>query len=140
MQLDELLRERQPEPGALPRFREPATELLKLVEDPLLILGRDPDPAVLHGYLQLPAHAPSGYIYSAAGRRELHRVGQQVEEHLLELAFIGFHDSQRRLNVSGHLGTLPLSTRANHGHAVLYSARKPERARFELHATRLDLG
>ena len=45
VQLDELARQRQAEPGALVAFGV-AAALLERLEDPLLVLGGDPDPGV----------------------------------------------------------------------------------------------
>jgi hypothetical protein len=88
MQLDELAREGQPEPGALHLLvRRP--DLTELLEDHLLILGRDSHARVRDRNLgQAFVHRGADVDPATLGR-ELERVGQQVQEPLLHLALVG---------------------------------------------------
>src|ERR671931_569350 len=51
MELDEASREREPEPRPFVLLREVAPDLPELLEDDLLVLGRDPDAGVGDGDL-----------------------------------------------------------------------------------------
>src|SRR5262245_11837946 len=74
VQLDELPRQRQPEPRAFDLLgRRP--DLPKLLEDRLLVLRGDTDPGVRHGDLRRPVLQPGSDVDPAPLRRELQRVG-----------------------------------------------------------------
>src|SRR5262249_29496279 len=88
MQLDELAGERQPESGAFHLLvRRP--HLAELLEDGLLIRGGDADAGVRDGDLNQAVVHRGSDIDLAALRRELDRVGEEVQQHLLHLALIG---------------------------------------------------
>src|SRR5262249_44325843 len=87
VQLDEPLREREPEPGAI-ALLEADLGLLELLEDPLVILGRDSRSGVRHGHERLAVHPRGLDADVPARRRELHRVREQVEDHLAQPAFV----------------------------------------------------
>src|SRR5262245_49158898 len=88
MQLDELASEGQPEPGALDLLvRRP--NLAKLLKDRLLILRRDAYPAIADGHFRHALVHRGADIDPAALGRELERVGQQIQEHLLDLPLVG---------------------------------------------------
>src|SRR5438552_3148766 len=79
VQLDEALRQREPEARA-PLFDASRRGLLELPEDPVAILFGDADPAVPHRDAHLVA-APDGTDVDAAlVGRELDRVREEVEE------------------------------------------------------------
>src|SRR5262249_29795553 len=87
VQLDELPRQGQAKarPSHL-LVRCP--HLTKLLEDRLLILWRDANAGIGHGYLYQPLLHFREHVYAAALGGELERVGEQVQEHLLDLALI----------------------------------------------------
>src|SRR5262249_54149751 len=88
MQLDELPRERQAQASALHLLvRRP--DLPELLEDRLLILGGDADSRVRDAALNQAVVHPGSDVDPAALRRELDRVGEQVQQHLLHLALVG---------------------------------------------------
>src|SRR5262249_14672944 len=78
MQLHELLRQRQAEPGALLLAGVVPPDLAKLLEDGRLILERDPDPCVADGDRDDAVGSRRGKADPAALRRELHGVRQEV--------------------------------------------------------------
>src|SRR5206468_3068603 len=88
LQLDELSRQREAETGALALARGVAY-LAELLEDRVLVLWRDADPGVGDGYLDGAIRVERTHVDPAALGRELHGVGQQIQEHLLELALVG---------------------------------------------------
>src|SRR5262245_21830947 len=90
VQLHELLRERQPEPGALLLAGVVSPDLAELLEDRRLILGRDPDPRVADGDRDAVVGRCGNEADPAALRGELHRVGQEVQQDLLHLPLV--HD------------------------------------------------
>src|SRR4030088_2226384 len=87
MELDELPGERQPESRALDLLvRRP--HLPELLEDRLLILGRDADPGIRHGHLGDLVTHPGANVDLAPLGGELPGIGQEVKEHLLDLALV----------------------------------------------------
>src|SRR5262249_9025372 len=87
VELDELARQRQPESRSLDLLVRGA-DLLELLEHPLLILGRDPHAGIDHGDLDGAVGDGGADVDPAALRRELQRVGQQIEKDLLDLALV----------------------------------------------------
>src|SRR4030095_9120805 len=90
VELDELAGESQPEPGAL-RLLVRRPDLAELLEDLLLILGRDPDAGVADRDLYPLIPGAGGVFDPPALRRELDRVRQEIQRHLTDLALIGAH-------------------------------------------------
>ena len=88
MQLDELPRQGQPEPGALHLLRR-RPHLPELLEDRLLVLGRDADARVAHRDLDDPIHRHRPDVDPPALRRELDRIRQQVQHDLPDLPLVG---------------------------------------------------
>src|SRR5581483_5496560 len=86
VQLDEPLDEAQAEPGPFDPPRAVGADLAELLEDRRLILRRDPDPGVADGDLERAVVACGGDLDATPLGRELHGVGEEVHEHLLELA------------------------------------------------------
>src|SRR3712207_2604586 len=68
VQLDEPFRQRQPQAGTLSMGR---ARLVKLVEDPLLVLRRDADARVPHRDLDDAVCPDGGDLHAAAVRGEL---------------------------------------------------------------------
>ena len=63
----------------------PRSHLHERLEDGLQLVGRDPDPRVAHAHEhRVRAVASHSTSIRPAGRRELHRVRQQVEQDLLQ--------------------------------------------------------
>src|SRR5712692_9452746 len=98
MQLDEFLRQRQPEAGAL---FGPLTclRLLELFEDPRLIVRRDADAGVAYRDPHLVVDRPRLDLDRATLTCELHRVSEQVEEDLPDLALVGLDRAHRRIDL-----------------------------------------
>src|SRR5215471_621253 len=87
VELDQPFREREPEPGAV-ALLEADFRLLELLEDPLVVLGRDSRPGIRHGHEHLAVHPRRGDADVPARRRELHRVREQVEDDLAQAALV----------------------------------------------------
>ena len=100
VQLDELAREREAEARAFLLVRVVAADLAEFLEHRLLVLRRDADAGVADGdYEHLVRVAARDDVDAAAVGRELDRVGQQVEQDLLELALVGDDLAERRVDV-----------------------------------------
>src|SRR4029453_18963545 len=87
MELDELAREGQPAPRACVLLFG-RSHLSELLEDRLLILGRDADPGIRYGNLRGPVLRARGDVNPTPLRGELQGVGQEIQEHLLDLALV----------------------------------------------------
>ena len=90
MQLDERTGNSEPEPAPLMALGELVLDLLERAAE-LRHLGlRDADAGVLDGELDDVLGPRQMHIDVPPSRREFDRVGQQVEEHLLQRAAVGF--------------------------------------------------
>ena len=98
MQLHQPPREREAQAGPLDLVG-PGADPPELLEDPLLILGSDADAGVADGDLDLVVDATRADLDAPAVRRELDRVGDQVDHDLLDLALVGDDRSQRRVDL-----------------------------------------
>src|SRR5262245_35282307 len=87
MQLDELPRQGQAEPGALD-FLGRRPDLLELLENRFLILRCDPDPRIGHRDFDTPIYWHCSHVDASPFRCELDRVREQVEEHLADLPLV----------------------------------------------------
>ena len=79
---------RQPKTRALLLRSSPAA-LLERLEDPFLVLGGHADAGVGHRDHKFGALAVGADADAAAVGGELHGVGEQVEDHLLESELVG---------------------------------------------------
>src|SRR5581483_1250734 len=138
LQLHQAAGERQPEPGAL-FAHGGAAELLERLEDPLLFRGRDADPGVRDDDLHHALDQPRRGVHASTLGRELHRVGEQVVEHLAELPLVGVDAGhfRRQSRVQGE--SLLLSQRQDRAHDRAEGGRHVEPSWEELHATGFDL-
>src|SRR5712692_9505213 len=138
VQLDQALRQRQPEAGAgflaAPRFR-----LHELLEDPCLISERDPNSCVFDRHLDLAVHPDGADVDVTAVRRELHRVGQEVVQDLAELALVSLDLAD--IGVDRHRDSDRVLRRAlaDHRDAAVDERLDGDRTRLELHLPCLDL-
>jgi hypothetical protein len=114
------------------RARQPLVHLHERLEDRRQLLGRDAGPGVRHGDgdLRLARRAPETHLAATLG--ELHRVREQVDEHLLQLLAIGARHQRRRL-ARGHEAQparpcLRQDERLGRGAAPRAAARRPARS------------
>ena len=82
VQLDELLREAQAQPRPFLRPGGSLLDLLEGFEDASLVGLGDPHAAVADRDLHVLGIVARGERHAPAGRGELDRIGEQVEEHL----------------------------------------------------------
>src|SRR6185436_16410811 len=87
--LDEVPRQREPDAEPAELARRAGVRLPEALEDVRQVLGGDADAAVLHADHDRPVVAPRAQRDSAARRRELDRVRQQVPQDLLQPIAIG---------------------------------------------------
>src|SRR5215510_11405909 len=88
MQLDELPRQGQPQSGTFDLLVG-RPDLSKLLEHCLLILRGDSDTRIPHRHFNAPVNRHRPDIDPPGLRRELDRVGQQVEQDLADLPLVG---------------------------------------------------
>ena len=84
MELHEAPHDGQTDPEPAGRSLEPALGLHEDVEDARQQLRRDPDAVVAHAHHGLGAVALRGELDAPATLRVLRRVGEKVDDHLLE--------------------------------------------------------
>jgi len=94
MQLHELPGEREAEARAFPLFTIHTGHLLELLEDPSSILWGDANPGVPDGDLHLSTMKPCRDADPASIGSGLHSIGEEIEDHWLDLAFVGLDDVQ----------------------------------------------
>jgi hypothetical protein len=77
------------QPDSFTRIHETAIELHERLEDFALAIERDPHARILHQHVDvgLRRHAAEGD--RPAGRRELHRIREQVQQNLFDLRRVG---------------------------------------------------
>src|SRR5262245_31010213 len=138
VQLDELSGERQPEPGALDLLRG-GTHLPELLEDRLVILGGDTDARVDDRDLDDGALDGGSYVDLTTLRRELDRVGEQVQEHLLHLALVTLEHADLVIDRPAERDVAPARALPDEDQGVVDDARQIELRELQLHAPRLDL-
>src|SRR6185436_10172983 len=88
VQLDELAGQGQAQAGALVLARVVRSDLAELLEDGLVVLGRDADAGVGDRDLGRAVGHRGPDLDAAPFWRELHRVRQQVHQYLLDLALV----------------------------------------------------
>src|SRR5436190_846473 len=88
MQFDEPARQREAQSRAFLLARVLAAHLAELLEHRLMIGGGDADAGVLDGDFDVVAGDPRANVDTPAIRRELDRVGQQIEQDLLQLPLV----------------------------------------------------
>ena len=116
MEFHEPLRQRQAEPGAFTLLSVVPPDLAELLEDSRLILGRDPDAGVADGDFGIVACPNRADLDPSPVRGELHRVGEEVEEDLADLAFVG--DELAQCIVSRHAEGDPVAADESLGEMV----------------------
>src|SRR5437879_5100556 len=94
VQLDELAREGEAKPGALVLLGVVRPDLPELLEHDLDVFAGDADAGVGHRHFHLAVQALRADLDAPALGRELHRVRQEVEEDLLDLALVAAQRAQ----------------------------------------------
>ena len=139
VQLDELPAQREAEPRPL-RLLVRTPYLPELLEDDLVMLGRDPDAAVGHRDLRDAIHTRRAHLHASALRRELHRVREEVEQHLLDLALVGADGSHAVVDLACERDPSPTRPFTHEQQRVVHRRRQLELRDVQLHASGLDLG
>jgi len=80
---------------------------LEGLEDPVVVRRWDPDPGVGDAHVQLAVGHRGGHRDDAAVGRELHRVREQVEHHLLEAERVRLHLADLRSHLEAQLDPVP---------------------------------
>jgi hypothetical protein len=140
VKLDELARERETESRSFRSSCARPRGLLEFVEDPRLILRRDANASVAHRDPDLATAGRGGQVDLPSSGRELYRVGEQIEDDLLDLALVAIHHPDRRIDHERQANTVTGCPVAHHCQAVLQHLGQPEVAQVQLHSSGLDLG
>jgi hypothetical protein len=138
MQLDELPRQSQAEPGAFHLLgRRP--HLAELLEDGLLVLWRDADSGVAdrHFHASVARHRPD--IDPACFGCELDRIRQQIQHDLPDLPLVCPNLAQPLVDRHVQRDAAPRGALADEGQGVVQGGGKVEVGQLELHPARLDL-
>src|SRR5260221_9522704 len=139
MQLHEAAREREAEPRALVLGGAGGAYLVEFLEDRGALFDGDADAGVAHGDDEPAVLDLRAQLDRAARRRELHRVGEEVQHHLLELALVARPLADARLDGAIEVQPLALGALADQRAAVLHRRRHVEVVDVERHLARFDL-
>ncbi len=140
MQLDELLGQGQTKSCPFALVLIVAAHLAKLLEDPGLVLGGDADAGVSDRDFHCAITLSGVNSNPSSLRGELHRIGQQIEKYLLDLALVA--DKLAKALVHGNIecDAVPCRALAHKGARVVYRQREIKRSQLQLHAAGLDFG
>src|SRR2546428_620832 len=138
VELDELSCQGETETGAL-AFARGVADLAELLEDRVLVLWRDADPGVGDRHLDGAVRGQRTHVDPAALGREFHGVGQQIQEHLLELALVGDDVLERLVDRQVEREPVAHGSFAYQRERVLERHTEIERPGVQLHPSRLDL-
>src|SRR6266511_2154049 len=140
MELDELPRKRESQPGSLATLEGGRPSgLLECIEDPFLVCRCDPNSGVAHRYLYHPVGHRSRDIDTASRWCELHRVGEEVEDHLPEFAFIGLDHPDVRIDAQPQGDPIAAGSLAVHGQPAVQGLGDGDLPQLQLHPPRLAL-
>ena len=137
MQLDELAGEGEPEACALGPFA--GGGLLELLEDRLEVPGGDAGAGVGDGDLDLSVVEAGGDVHPALARRELDRVGEEVEDDLADTTLVGRDADLRGLGGKRERDPASASAFGVHRDSAPQQVREGHLREVELHAAGLDL-
>ena len=140
MQLDEPSHDREPEPGAPVPAAQGRLHLIEGVPDPRELIARDPDSRVLHGDPHLVLVAPRRDRDAAAVGRELHGVGQEVHEDLLQPLRIGVDGGRVGPDRVHDVDVLGLRRDRDDGERLIHDQPRIRGDRAQLHASRFETG
>src|SRR5207245_10983032 len=132
-------RESEAQAGARLGASDTRIDLLELMKHPLLVLAVDPDPGVSHGKLYRLIEPARFDGHDSVLRRELHRVGDEVEQHLLHLAGVGGNLAGRALS-DAKLDALLGRQRLDGARHLADDVFDVDRLQAQLHLAGLDLG
>ena len=115
MHLDQPPRDRQSKPGATFLPRDAVVNLLKLLEDPRLLRGRNARTGVLHRDVELAVDGLDADL-DRAGIGEFDRIADEIEQHLAQPPLVAAADRQAARNRGLDLDALVLRKRTGRRH------------------------
>src|SRR3990170_3602862 len=139
VELDQPPREGEAEPGALPLPCVIVAHLAELLEHRRLVLCRDPDAGIGDRHRHRPAVQRRAHGDLASLRSELDRVGQKVEQHLLDLALVGHDLTDPRVHVDLEPDAVARGALPDERQRVVERGWQVEGLGLQLHPARLDL-
>ncbi len=118
VQLDEALREREAEAGAVTLLHTDVG-LLELLEDPLLVAGCDAGPRVGNRHVHLTVEACGRHGNASARGRELDRIREDVEHDLAKAPLVAADAVDIRRKLERELDAVPDRLFGHHHDAAL---------------------
>src|SRR5215468_1081949 len=116
------------------------SHLAKFLKNPCLVFRGDADAGVTDGDFYSAVGLPGINSNPSALRGELHRVGKQIEQYLLDLALITDVLAKTLVNGNVNLDAVLGGTLAHKGACVVYCQGKIKRSQLKLHPTSFNLG
>src|SRR5207245_3047716 len=114
--------------------------LAELLEHGLLVLWSDAHSGVADGYLHRSISRCSRQLDTPALRRELDRVGQQIEDDLPDLPLIALNLAQSIVNARVQSNAPSSCPLADQRQGIVECRGEMEVREFQFHPPRLDLG
>jgi hypothetical protein len=112
--------------------------LLKFLKDARLVLRRDTPTGIADHDVHFAADTSRDHVNASAILREFHRVRQQVEDHLLDLALVRLDEADGRIDLQAELQAVSTGALAHHGKSVVQGLGQRKDAELEVHPTGLD--
>src|SRR5687768_13278449 len=131
----EITADGEAEPDALARARESLVDLHERVEDRLQLVRRDPDTTVTNTDRYAVSFGERLDLDVPAWRRELDRIGEQVDEDLRCLLDVGLDGEVRIECVNAEVVVLRLELRCDEGLDHPQQSRNGDRLDRELHVS-----
>ena len=136
---EQALHDRQAEAGSLLGALDGDRALAEGRQHDRDLVGRNAGPVVAHRQILAAARRPAGaHADLAAGRRELHGVGQKVERDLPHRAFVGVKPRHRALEILDDADVLVAGLELHQVAAILDDMQQHQRLLVELVAAGLD--
>jgi hypothetical protein len=130
----------QAEPHPLVTAAEAPVHLHEGLEDGVQHVGRDADAGVAHVHVHLAALPLARHAHGAVGIGELHRVGEQVDEHLHQLGPVGADGERGVAGEHRERDPLPLGLWRDHRLDLAQQGADRHVGEVELHAAGLEAG
>src|SRR5215468_2608011 len=116
------------------------SHLAKFLKNPCLVFRGDADAGVTDGDFYSAVGLPGINSNPSALRGELHRVGKQIEQYLLDLALIADIIAKALIHINVKLDAMLGGALAHKSARVVYCQGEIKRSQLKLHAASFHLG